>query len=1058
MRLINTPRRLAATASALAITLALGTPAFAQSTNDADPPETLQGEVEVESGQDTDCLPGDTRTECAGASDQQIVVTGSRIRRPNLESNQPITSVGIQELTETGDVSIGDALNDLPSIRSTFSQSNSGRFIGTAGLNILDLRGLGTSRTLTLQNGRRLPASIVGTNLVDVNMIPTDLIERVDVVTGGNSAIYGSDAVAGVVNFILRRNFEGIRLRGQAGISDRGDRGNYFVSGLFGKNFADGRGNIALNLEYAKQNALYFTDRPGLTGAFDGRCQFNIADNTIGEGPEGDGVPDNQFFCGVKNAGIADTGLLTAAPTGLAGNCTNPSLAIATPDNAALRARCIAPGTPQGQPRVLVFDQNGNLVENVPGFDFRPFGSGNFAGGSGLGSTLRNVGQLAPGLNRYTGSVLARFEITPALVPFVEGTWVHLDAIQEGQASFFQGSFPGFFGGGRGVRCDNPFLTAQNISVLQQFGRCAGGATSTETLFLARFNTDFGGRRQNIDRDVYRVVGGLEGDFNDDWRYELSANYGRFEQNIETENNLLLFDEDFNDAGFLLATDAIRDPATGQIVCRDPAARAAGCVPINLFGNNPLTQAQSDFIHHTSVSDEWHETFQALAFLSGDTSQFFNLPGGPIGFAIGAEYRTNDAFQEYDPVTARGQTFFNAIQTFEPPKEKVKEAFGEIRLPILRDLPFAEELTFSAAGRVSDYNNQVGTVYAYNLEGTYSPISDIRLRASYSTSVRSPTLSDLYDPLSQNFAFVQDPCDELYIGNNPNRAANCAAAGVPVGFQNTIARSQTIEYRSGGNELLTEERGKSYTIGAVIAPQAVPGVSLTVDYYNIEVENLIATLGPQTILNLCYDDPSGINNQYCQLIQRDPGGLITPGFPISGGVNYAAQKTSGVDVELAYRKTFDNGHRLNFRGIATRVLTLNNFVNPVNPEFSDRQLSELGDPAWAANANVNYDFGAFDIGYTLRYLGKQTIGAYENYFSHQGRPATNEDFTREVFYPAVFYHNLRFGFEPVNDFEFYLGVDNLFDRDPPFGLLGTAGGEPYESFGRFFYAGARIDF
>lgn len=1012
------------------------------------PPENLgQNEVELESGQDA-------------TSEETILVTGSRIRRPNLESSVPITSVGIQELAEQGNVALGDALNDLPSLRSTFSQANSGQTIGTAGLNILDLRGLGTVRTLVLVNGRRHITATPGTFRVDTNQIPTDLIERVDIVTGGNSAIYGSDAVAGVVNFVLRRNFEGMRLRAQSGISSRGDRSNQFVSGLFGKNFADDRGNVVLNLEYARQEPLYFTDRPSLTGAFAGRCQFNLAEPTAGEPPEGDGVPDNQFFCNVRNAGIADTGQLLAAPTGQAGGCTNISLAPGGANAALGAARCIAPGTPQGQPRVFVFNDAGDLVENRPGFDFRPFGSGNFAGGTGLGSTLRNVGQLSPGLNRYTANLLARFEVSPAFTPFVEATYVHLDGIQEGQSSFFVGSFPRFFGGGRGVRCDNPFLDQADIATLQSIGRCRGGANSQETLFLGRFNTDFGGRRQLIDRDVYRIVAGIEGTFNEDWRYEISGNFGRYQQQVKTENNLLLFadDEQTIPAGFLLATDAIRDPASGQIVCRDPAARAAGCVPINLFGNQPLTQAQNDFIHHTSVSDEYHETTQVIGFVSGDSSQLFSLPGGPIGFALGAEFRREDAFREYDPVTAGGRTFFNAIQRFDPPAQEVKEAFGEIRLPILRDLPFAHELTVEAAGRVSDYNNQVGTVYAYNIGGTYAPVRDFRVRGNYSTSVRSPTLSDLFAPLTQNFNFVQDPCDILFRGNNPNRGPNCAAAGVPADFINTIARAQTIEIRSGGNPNLTEERGKSYTLGAVFTPSFVPGLSLTVDYYNIKVKNLIATLTAQQILNLCFDDPGGINNQFCALVQRDPGGLITPGFPISGGVNFAKQTTKGVDVEVAYRTRFDNGHQLNARLITTRVLAINNFTNPVNPSFANRQLGELGDPIYAANFNFNYDFGAVDFGYNARYIGRQTIGNYENYFSVQGRPPENADFTREVFYPDRLYHGFRLGIEATEDFEFYVGVDNVFDTKPPFGLLGTSAGDPYESFGRFFFAGTRIDF
>jgi len=199
--------------------------------------------------------------ENAGGSADAIVVTGSRIARPNLDSAVPITSISVQELTSTGNVSIGDALNQLPALRSTFSQSNSTRFIGTAGINALDLRGLGTARTLVLVDGRRIVTATPGVERVDTNIIPTDLIERVDLVTGGNSAIYGSDAVAGVVNFVLKRNFDGIRVRGQGGITTYGDRGSYFTSLTAGHNFGEGRGNIAVAFEYAKENPLYYTDR-----------------------------------------------------------------------------------------------------------------------------------------------------------------------------------------------------------------------------------------------------------------------------------------------------------------------------------------------------------------------------------------------------------------------------------------------------------------------------------------------------------------------------------------------------------------------------------------------------------------------------------------------------------------------------------------------------------------------------------------------------------------------------------------------------------------------------
>src|SRR4051812_39519534 len=244
----------------IGLSVAFAAPAQAQQV-DEDVPATCQAMPE---GSDRDkCISGEVETESGAAASETgggaIVITGSRIRRPNLESTVPITSVGGEEFFETSQVSVGDVLNDLPALRSTFSQANSTRFLGTAGLNLLDLRGLGTQRTLVLVNGRRHVGGDILNNAVsvDTNTIPTDLIERVDVVTGGNSAVYGSDAIAGVVNFILKKDYEGLQVRGQGGISDEGDAGNYYASVLWGTNFMEDRGNVAINFEYAKQDAWF---------------------------------------------------------------------------------------------------------------------------------------------------------------------------------------------------------------------------------------------------------------------------------------------------------------------------------------------------------------------------------------------------------------------------------------------------------------------------------------------------------------------------------------------------------------------------------------------------------------------------------------------------------------------------------------------------------------------------------------------------------------------------------------------------------------------------------
>ena len=1069
--------------SAFALSVGLASPAFAQAAAPAaELPVCAEGETENCKTPEPAAQQAQQAAADSGSNDA-IVVTGSRIRRPNLESNVPVTSVTAEDLTSQGDVNIGDALNDLPALRSTFSQANSTRFIGTAGVNVLDLRGLGTSRTLVLVNGRRHVTYSPGDYLVDVNTIPTDLIERVDVVTGGSSAVYGSDAIAGVVNFVLKRDFEGIRLKGQAGVSSKGDRGIQFLTGTFGKNFADDRGNIAVNLEYVHAEPLYFKDRPNLTGAFNGRCQLNLSEPTTGEPQSGDGVPDQTFFCGVRNAGISNGGTVTALVS--TAQCQSAAFGPSGVSAAIGAQRCLNPGTPGGAPRFVNFAPGGSATQVFPVIDFRPFASGNYIGNPAdiaPGGTLRDTGQLAPGLKRYTGNVLASFEITPALRPFIEAKYVRVDALQEGQPSFFQGTFPGFFGAGRGIRCDNPFLTAQNITELQAIGRCSGGATSTATIPLSRFNADFGGRSEKIRRETYRIVGGVTGAFNGDWNYEVSVNYGHLKSKQVELNDLRLFDLAGNPDGFLLATDAVRDPNTNQIVCRvnstsaiqDPGGTAndrPDCVALNPFGVNSPSQGALAFSNTTSFVKSKASELDALAFVSGDLSQLFELPGGPIRFVLGGEYREESANQFADPLSASGGTFFNAFSTFDPPKLKVKEGFGEIEAPLLKDLPFAKELTVTAAGRYSDYNKGAGlagNTFAYNFNGTWAPIRDLRFRANYSKSVRVPTLGDLYSTPGQNFGFVTDPCDVIAINNgSTNRVANCAALGVPVGFINTVARTQTIGFQSGGNPNLTEETGKSLTIGGVFTPRWVPGLSVTVDYFKIKVDNLIAVLGAQAILNQCVDLPT-INNQFCQVIfprqTDDPltpdneAGLLGDPALLSSGINFAKQIARGIDFEVAYRKTFTSGVRLNARAIATRVLERTNFTSPSDPKFGDRILGELGDPKWAANANLTVGIKNFDLRYSANFIGKGTIGAYENYFAFEGRPPQNADSTEQVYFPSVVYHALRASMKIEKRFEFYLGVDNIFDKKPPLGLLGTGGGDPYDSIGRYMYAGAVVDF
>jgi outer membrane receptor protein involved in Fe transport len=446
--------------------------------------------------------------------------------------------------------------------------------------------------------------------------------------------------------------------------------------------------------------------------------------------------------------------------------------------------------------------------------------------------------------------------------------------------------------------------------------------------------------------------------------------------------------------------------------------------------------------------------------VNGDSSQVFSLPGGPVRFVLGAEHREERAAQHADPISANSQTFFNAFSPFNPPAFKVTEGFGELELPILNHVPFADVLTVQGAARYSHYNTSAGNTWAWNINGVWGPVRDIKFRANYSKSVRVPTLNDLFSPASVNFGFVNDPCDVLYIGTGTsNRATNCAAQGIPAGFVNQPARSQTTQFLSAGNPNLTAETGKSLTVGTVITPRWVPGLSLTVDYYRITVNNLISVLGAQTILNQCYDLPQP--NQYCSLINpRNADFTFDSPALISAGVNFAKQQANGIDFEVAYRRTFANKHRLNIHFLATDVLKRDNFTDPTNPNFLTQQLYNLGDPKWAANLNVGYGFGPVDFSYSVNYIGKQTVSDYANTHSVQGRPPQNADVTSIVWYPEVMYHSARVDFhvpQGNRKLDFYLGVDNMFDTKPPLGLLGTGGGEPYDPVGRIVYGGVSID-
>jgi outer membrane receptor protein involved in Fe transport len=1135
-------------AALVALSVAVVTPAYAQTTgatqDDATTNQTeeeqgpLTSEVELQSGANANSGAQGERADEGTA----ITVTGSRIRRPNLESTVPITSIGGEQFFQQGDTNIGETLNELPQLRSTFSQQNPGLGIGIAGLNLLDLRGLGTLRTLVLVNGRRHVAADILNNAVspDVNSIPNDLIERVDIVTGGNSAIYGSDAIAGVVNFVLRRNFDGIQIRGQAGVSDEGFGGNQYVSGMVGKNFGGDRGNITLHAEYAFQERVFGSELPWLRTV----DTFGIIDQDPAGLPNGsDGFPDSIFLRDVRSAAINRFGLVPITQPATGSQCgvgIGPSTGSTT----------TAGGVPYNC--TFLFTPGRELVSQT-GSRFNAGIIGGILGGNGQTGREGQLLSIQPEVERYNVNLLAHFTLSEAFEPFIEAKWNRVNAVgNNASPSGIQGTF-GQFDFRERVRIDNPFLTPVqrstiagtilasgcNTSLTAACATSAGAPTNrtatsgqgtggplnaadraailagTYRFVIARSLEDVGIRDEVFSRDTYRVVGGVRGTFNEDWSYEASLNYGKFKQEVTTNGFI-------DRQRLMLALDAGVNPATGQIQCRsqfDPAAAVAfdsgafqtggtsrtspgqpgrlaadiaACVPYNPFGGGD-NRAAADYFSINAQTDASLRQFVASAFVSGDTSQLFELPGGPIRFALGAEYRRENGDYIDDPFVNEGsatngtQSNTNAvvIGRFNPPAFKVKEAFGEIQIPLLANMPFFHELTVSGAARIADYNGETGTVFSYNAGLDWAPVRDLRLRANYSRAVRAPNLSELFFPPVANFApgFV-DPCSPNQLANNPNRPGNCLAqvggnAAILAGIPNV---TQSLPVISGSNPTLTEETSDSYTFGAVIQPRFIPGFSLSIDYYQIKVEDVIVSLSAQQIANNCVDQPT-TTNVFCGLFQRylgpTPGplgeitGQIAGNTLLQAGVNFAARKRRGIDLNLAYRRNLTQDIKINTNLIFTHNLQISNFENPALPDFENRILSELGDPKNEFRWDVDLTYGVFTLGYRMRYIGKMYTSTYENFneldsaCTPAGCPPLNLDVIEPRQFPATFYHDLRFEFNINPRHQFYFGVDNALDTHPPFGLTGTGnatadrgGGTAaiYDAFGRKFYAGVRARF
>lgn len=981
---------------------------------------------------------------------EEIVVTGTRLRLPDYVAANPVTSVTGESLEQSGQTNLTQFLQDVPSLVNSIDiETGSDVNANFNGLALLNLRNLGSSRTLVLVDGRRHVPSNPGTTGVDATAIPTALIDRVEVLTGGASAIYGADGVSGVVNFILKKDFEGVDIRSQYGWSDKGGGDNWFVGGLVGHNFANDRANITLGFEYDDTQDLKFEDRDFTRT---GRLR-SLVDNPDDIDPDGN-LDDPTIFDQIAVAGVRyyDTSLEGSVYTNF---LTSPNASGVT-------------FLGNGQPFI-----DGTIQ----------YGSALMQGGSGTPVDLFND-DLIPGQERYSVYSTASFDLTDQHELFGEVKYTSSTVDFEGQPPYDYGLF---------ISEQNPFLPANILAD----ARTPGGFASTPTggpfgpalglpgpgVLVARDNFYIGRSQQETENETFRTVLGLRGQVFDDIDYEVSYVFGRANQTINYGNVIL------NDR-YYAASDVVINPATNTPVCRsnlDPTAAApgdlfgqfpydaqylgrgtftpganSGCIPLNTFGTPD--PAALDWILGEGTFEAELTQHVLNAFISGDTERWFSLPGGPISYVFGGEYRKEESTTTPDELQALAESIeyagLTSLGRVVPTDGEydVSEFFTELSFPILSGLPLAEELTLSGAYRFSDYST-VGKTDTWNVAFRYRPVEDLMFRGTIARAVRAPSINDLFRGRGQVFAGFNDPCDRnnRNDGENPaQRQANCDAAltaiGVdPLTFEDT--GSETIAGFSVGNPNLEPEEGDTETLGLVYTPSFAPGLNISVDYYDIEITGLIQPFTVQRIVNNCYDLPAG--NEFCDLITRNPGG-VNPGRingfeQIPGNLAFAT--TRGIDYGVRYNLDPANWGierdigTFNFQLLVNQLLELDTQDTEDAPVVDG--VSVEGAPEFQATFDATWTISNFSVNYGISWFDRTS--RYSNTTLRTQFDIAPDDIK---YYSERFVHDIQARYAFDNGLEVYGGVNNIGDQEPePFGF-GDAS-YPVSGLGRFFYVGAR---
>jgi iron complex outermembrane recepter protein len=912
-----------------------------------------------------DAAPSDAATEAA-VDQGEIVVTGTRLQNGGFLAPTPVTVLGQQTFEQRAPSSVSDVVNDLPAFRQTATNTQNQRGNGNGGQNRVDLRGLGSERTLVLVDGRRhVPTNLTGT--LDTNMIPTPLVERIEVVTGGASAAYGSDAVSGVVNFILKDHVEGVHITAQSGISQQGDNSEQTVSFSTGATFADGRGKLVVGGDWSQNkgvSTLYSRDW--------GRkqpCLFSYGALAARGSNPAQGYANNCTYSQQSDGGLINAGPLRGIAFDTAGN-----------------PMTIQFGTVYSNLMV-----GGNL-----GPDANPFGNWNIRAPS----------------KRLNGLVKASFDLSDAFSVYVQGGFGRMR--NQGLSSYHQA--PSLI-----VPITNPFIpqTIKDRMV----------ALGLQSITVGRYETQLGGYKLLATNDVYRLVGGVKGDLGGSWKVDAYYEMGR-------TNGHQLINTNIFEGNYLAATYVVQGP-NGPVcgpLATNPnmtAARAAqvlpGCVPFNIFGRTAPSQAAKDYITYRGDNQTHYEQDVASASISGSP---FETWAGPVSVAAGFEHRKETAFSLADPygqqvvaLSNNGSTYSGAVT--------VNEGFAEVGVPLIKDASFTKSLDLNGAVRRTHYSTS-GSVTTWKLGTTWEPTDWLRLRVTRSRDIRAANITELFQT---------------------------RAIGITASFLNPINnKTGPINTISGGNPNLKPEIAKNWTAGAVLQPKgALEGLRLSVDYFNVDISNVIATVAAADIARRC---ANGLQ-EYCALIVFDnsASGISTIQ---QTPANLNRLKTDGFDIEAAYRLPIGRG-RLDLRSLTTytRHLTTIDAVSNI-----DRAGTGAlgGVPHWVNNTSLSYNIDGFTNTFQLKYTspirGDATLIGPDD-------PAYNPALSNSInvnHFPAAAYLNWTLQYDVKTGdnrtFQIFGIVNNVFDKDPAdYAIVAFAsGGNPYDVVGRTYKVGVRVGF